>query len=77
MADSGYETYLLYLRGMQVDSEILFTNKGPIMVKESETFSKWPVSRSISRDQSSDMFSKSSNVLEFNKSVQVPSMFWH
>ena len=36
---------------MQVDSEIIFTNKGPVMVNESNFFSKLPVSRSISCDQ--------------------------
>ena len=40
MADSGYcyDAYLPYWRGMQVDGEILFTNKGPVMVKESYHF---------------------------------------
>ena len=40
MADSGYcyDAYLLYWRGMQVDGERLFTNKGPVMVKESNHF---------------------------------------
>ena len=42
MADSGYcyDAYLLYWRGMQVDGEIIFSNKGPIglMVKDSEHF---------------------------------------
>ena len=36
---------------MQVDGEILFTNKGPGMVKECKINSKLPVSRSISCDQ--------------------------
>ena len=35
---------------MQVDGEILFTNKGPVMVTELKN-SKLPVSRSISCDQ--------------------------
>ena len=30
----GYGTYLHYWGGMQIDSEILFTNKCPTMVKE-------------------------------------------
>ena len=36
MAGSGYcyDAYLPYWRGMQVDGGILFTNKGPGMVKE-------------------------------------------
>ena len=40
MTDSGYcyDTYMLYWRGMQVDSEILFTNKFPIMAKETDNF---------------------------------------
>ena len=40
MADSGYcyDVYLPYWRGMQVDGEILFANKGPVMVKESYNF---------------------------------------
>ena len=40
MADSGYcyDAYLLYLRGMQVDSERLFNNKGPVIVNESDNF---------------------------------------
>ena len=40
MADSGncYDAYMLYWRGMQVDGKILFTNKGPVMVKESNNF---------------------------------------
>ena len=40
MADCGYyyDAYLLYWRGMQVDSEILFTNNGPVIVKEREQF---------------------------------------
>ena len=33
---------------MQVDGEILFTTKGPVMVKESNNFKKIPASRSIS-----------------------------
>ena len=36
---------------MQVDGEILFTNKGPGMIKECKQNSKLPVSRSISCDQ--------------------------
>ena len=36
---------------MQVDGEILFTNKGPVMVKESNNFKKLPASRSISCDK--------------------------
>ena len=42
MADSGYcyDAYLLYCRGMQVDSERLFIKKGPVMVKESDFFSQ-------------------------------------
>ena len=40
MADSGYwyDAYLPYWRGMQVDGERLFANKGPVMVNESKTF---------------------------------------
>ena len=40
MDESGYcyDAYLLYWRGMQVDGERLFTNKGPVMVKESSNF---------------------------------------
>ena len=40
MADIGYcyDAYLPYWRGMQVDGERLFTNKGPVMVNESKTF---------------------------------------
>ena len=35
IADSGscYDAYLFYWRGMQVDGERLFTNKGPVIVK--------------------------------------------
>ena len=36
---------------MQVDGKILFTNKGPEMVKECKKNSKLPVLRSISCDQ--------------------------
>ena len=40
MADSGYcyDAYQPYWRGMQVDGERLFANKGPEMVKESGNF---------------------------------------
>ena len=36
---------------MQVDIERLFTNTCPIMVNESDTFSKWRASRSIFCDK--------------------------
>ena len=47
MADNGYyyDAYLLYWRGMQVDGERLFTNKGPVMVKESNNLKKLPPSK--------------------------------
>ena len=40
MVDIGYcyDSNLLYWRGMQVDSEILFPNKCPIMVNASDHF---------------------------------------
>ena len=54
------------------------------MVKDSDTFSKWPVSGSISRDQSSHIFSKSSNVLGFNmvcsnvlECSRIMPVYWH
>ena len=36
---------------IKVDIERLFTNTGPIMVNESDTFSKWRASRSIFCDK--------------------------
>ena len=46
------DTYLLlYWRGMQVDNERLFTNKGPVMLKESYNFQNGHSSRSISCDK--------------------------
>ena len=36
---------------MQVDGEILFTNKGPVIVKESNNFNNLFASRSISCDK--------------------------
>ena len=53
MADSGYcyDAYLRYWRGMQVDGERLFTNKGPVglMVKDIEIFQNCQLPRNTMR----------------------------